>query len=273
MLKKKYIEIQIKAASTDEAEMLIAALSENNFYAFEQENNLLNAYVNDEDFDEEKLKEILPLQTYFTKNVIEEENWNQQWESSIEPVIVNQFAAIRPAFSKPINNVKFDLVITPKMSFGTGHHATTFLMVEFMEELNFENKTVIDFGTGTAVLAILAEKCGASKVIAVDYDEWSIENAKENIETNHCKNIRLKQQDSVSGIEEADVVLGNINLNVLTNESSSISSLLKPGSLLLVSGFLFSDEKEIENIFEEKNLVKRKIKRRGEWLAILFEKQ
>jgi ribosomal protein L11 methyltransferase len=159
------------------------------------------------------------------------------------------------------------------MSFGTGHHATTFLMVEFMEELNFENKTVIDFGTGTSVLAILAEKCGASKVIAVDYDEWSIENAKENIETNHCKNIMLKQQDNVSGIEEADVVLGNINLNVLTNESSSISSLLKPGSLLLVSGFLFSDEKEIENIFEEKNLVKRKIKQRGEWLAILFEKQ
>lgn len=273
MPKKKYIKIEIKAASANEAEVLIAALSENNFYAFEQENNLLNAYVNEQDFDEQKLKEILPLQTYFTKNVIEDENWNEQWEHGIEPVIVNEFAAIRPSFSKPTNKVKFDLVITPKMSFGTGHHATTFLMVEFMQEMNFENKTVIDFGTGTAVLAILAEKCGASKVIGVDYDEWSIENAKENIEANHCKNITLKQQDRLSGIEEADVILGNINLNVLTNESSSISSLLKPGSLLLVSGFLFSDEEEIENRFEEKNLVKRKIKRRGEWLAILLEKQ
>jgi ribosomal protein L11 methyltransferase len=273
MLKKKYIKIEIKAVSAEEAEVLIAALSENNYYAFEQENNLLNAYVNEEDFNEQKLKEILPAQLIFTKNIIEEENWNQQWERSIEPVIVNDFAAIRPAFSKAINNVKFDLVITPKMSFGTGHHATTFLMVEFMQEINFDNKTVIDFGTGTAVLAILAEKCGASKVIAVDYDEWSIENAKENIEGNDCKKIMLKQQDNLSGIEEADVVLGNINLNVLTNESSSISSLLKPGSLLLVSGFLFSDEKEIENSFKEKSFVIRKIKRRGEWLAILFEKQ
>jgi len=244
MLEKNYIKIEIKTSSTEEAEMLIAALSEINFYAFEQENNLLNAYVNEGDFDEQKLKEILPVQTYFTKNVIEEENWNQQWELGIEPVVVNEFAAIRPAFSKPINNVKFDLVITPKMSFGTGHHATTFLMVELMQEINFENKTVVDFGTGTAVLAILAEKCGASKVIAVDYDEWSIENAKENIETNHCKNIILKQQHNLSGIEEADVVLGNINLNVLTNESSSISSLLKPGSLLLVSGFYFLMKKK-----------------------------
>ncbi|HEU5365404.1 MAG TPA: 50S ribosomal protein L11 methyltransferase [Hanamia sp.] len=272
MNKKNYIKIEIKTASTDEAEMLIAALSEINFYAFEQENNLLNAYVNEEDFNIQKLKEILPEGTFFTKDIIEEENWNEQWESGIEPVVVNEFAAIRPSFSKPINNVKFDLLITPKMSFGTGHHATTFLMVELMQQMNFENKTVVDFGTGTAVLAILAEKCGASKVIAVDYDEWSIENAKENIEVNHCKNITLKHQNDLSALDPADVILANINLNVLRNESSSISSLLKPGSLLLVSGFLFSDEKEIENIFEEKNLVKRKIKQRGEWLAILFEK-
>lgn len=273
MLIKNYIKIQIQTASTDEAEMLIAVLCENDFYAFEYENNLLNAYVNEQDYDEKKLKDILPAETFFTKNIIEEENWNEQWERGIEPVIVDDFAAIRPSFSKPINNVKFDLVITPKMSFGTGHHATTFLMIGLMQEVNFENRTVVDFGTGTAVLAILAEKCGASKVIAVDYDEWSIENAKENIEANHCNKIFLKQQNDVAGIESADIILANINLNVLKNQSSSISSLLKPGSLLLVSGFLFSDEKEIQQIFEEKNLVKRKAKQRGEWLAILFEKQ
>ncbi len=273
MLKKNYIKIEIRAASPDEAEMIIANLSEIKFYAFEQENNLLNAYVNEEDFNEQKLKEILPVETFFTKKVIEEENWNEQWERGIEPVIVNDFAAIRPSFSKAINNVKFDLVITPKMSFGTGHHSTTFLMIELMEQINFENKSVIDFGTGTAVLAILAEKCGAKKVIAVDYDEWSIENAKENIKANRCKNITLKQQDDLSGIEAADVILANINLNVLKNESSCLTSLLKPGSLLLVSGFLFSDEKELKQIFEEKNLVKKQSRTRGEWLAILFEKQ
>jgi ribosomal protein L11 methyltransferase len=273
MLKKKYIKIEIKAFSADEAEMIIANLSDIKFYAFEQENNLLNAYVNEEDFDELKLKAILPAKSLFTKNIIQEENWNEQWERSLEPVVVNQFAAIRPSFSKPINNVKFDLVITPKMSFGTGHHATTFLMIELMEQINFENKSVMDFGTGTAVLAILAEKCGAKKIVAVDYDEWSIDNAKENIKTNYCKNITLKQQDNLSGLEAADVVLANINLNVLKSESSAISSLLKPGSLLLVSGFLFSDEKEMQQIFEEKKLVKKQTKTRGEWMAILFEKQ
>jgi ribosomal protein L11 methyltransferase len=272
MIKKKYIKIEIETVSADESEMLIASLSENNFYAFEQENNLLNAYVNEEDFDEQKLKEILPPDTFYTKNIIQEENWNEQWERGIEPVIVNEFAAIRPAFSKPINNVKFELVITPKMSFGTGHHATTFLMVELMETLNFKNKSVIDFGTGTAVLAILAEKCGASKIIAVDYDQWSIENAKENIEANNCNNILLKQQDNLSGIEPANIILANINLNVLKNQSSSISSLLKPGSILLVSGFLFSDEKQMQDIFEEQNLIKRQIQQRGEWLGIVFEK-
>jgi ribosomal protein L11 methyltransferase len=273
MLKKSYIKIEIKASSADEAEVLIAALSEINFYAFEQENNLLNAYVNEEDFDEQKLKEILPAKTFFKKNIIKEENWNQQWESSVEPVVINNFAAIRPSFSKPINNVKFDLVITPKMSFGTGHHATTFLMIELMQEINFDNKTVIDFGTGTAVLAILSEKCGASKVIAIDYDDWSIHNATENMEANNCKNIIVNQQEGLFKIEQADIILANINLNVLKNESASISSLLKQGGLLLVSGFLFSDEKTMQDIFEEKHLVKRQTRQRGDWLAILFEKQ
>jgi ribosomal protein L11 methyltransferase len=270
---KRYFKIGIEADSSEQAEIIMADLSEINFYAFEQENNLLNAYIHEEDFDEEKLKKSLPAETIFTKNIIEEENWNQQWESSIEPVIINNFAAIRPAFSKPIKNVKFDLIITPKMSFGTGHHATTFLMIELMQQINFDNKTVIDFGTGTAVLAILAEKCGASKVIAVDYDDWSIQNAIENMEANNGKNILIKQQDNLSEIEPADIMLANINLNVLKNESASIPSLIKQRGSLLVSGFLFSDEKEMQEIFEDKNLVKRQTKQRGDWLAILFEKQ
>ncbi|MEO5908559.1 MAG: 50S ribosomal protein L11 methyltransferase [Ginsengibacter sp.] len=269
---KKFFKIGIKTTSIDEGEMVIAELSENKFYAFEQEKDVLNAYVNEEDFDEDKLKRSLPANAMFTKTIIEEENWNQQWENEIQPVIVNEFVAIRPSFHEPIKNVKHELIITPKMSFGTGHHATTFLMIELMQQINFNNKFVIDFGTGTAVLAILAEKCGASKVIAVDYDEWSIQNAIENLQVNNCKNVLLKHQENLSGIEAADFILANINLNVLKNESDSISSLLMPGAFLLVSGFLFSDEKQIQKTFEEKNLVKRKTKKRGEWLAILFEK-
>lgn len=269
---KTYFQIQIETNSSDEAEMLIAELSDINFYAFEQENNLLNAYVNEADFNEEKLKKVLPAKTLFSKKIIEEENWNQQWENSIEPVVVNNFAAIRPSFSKPINHVKFDLVITPKMSFGTGHHATTFLMIELMGTLDFNNKTVLDFGTGTAVLAILAKKCGASKVIAIDNDDWSINNAKENIEANNCNEISVKLQSDLSEIGPVDIVLANINLNVLKNHADSLSSILKPGGKLLTSGFLTRDENEIQEAFEQKNLVKKSAKHRSDWLAVLFEK-
>lgn len=268
---KKYFQIQIETDSAEEAEILIAELSDLLFYSFEQENNYLNAYINEEDFDEEKLKEILPAESFFSKKIIEEENWNQQWENSIEPVIVNNFAAIRPSFSKPINNVKFDLIITPKMSFGTGHHATTFLMIEMMEKLDFKNKTVLDFGTGTAVLAILAEKCGASKVLAIDNDVWSINNALENIGANDCHKILVKQKSDLAGLEPVDIILANINLNTLKIHSFEIKSLLRPGSILLVSGFLIKDENEMNRIFEEERIVKKVSRQLGDWLSILFE--
>ncbi len=269
---KKFFKIQIEINSSEESDILIAHLSENNYYAFEEENNWLNAYVTEEDFDEQKLKEIFHGKTGFTKNIIEEENWNQQWESGLQPVVINNFVAIRPSFHEAINNVTHDLIITPKMSFGTGHHATTHLMIELMEMIDFTNKTIVDFGTGTGVLAILAEKCGASKMVGVDYDEWSIKNAQENVEANNCQKIILKQQGNLLGIDVADIVLANINLNVLKNEAVLISSITKTGSLLLVSGFLISDETEMKSIFEEKGFVKIKSKQLGDWTAILFEK-
>lgn len=269
---KLFLKIQIGTASAEESQILIARLSEINFYAFEEENNLLNAYVNEEDFDEEKLNEILPAQTRFTKNLIKEENWNQQWESQIKPVIINNFVAIRPSFSPPIKKVKYDLIITPKMSFGTGHHPTTHLMVELMQSIDFKNKTVVDVGTGTGVLAILAEKCGASDIVAIDYDEWSIQNALENIKANKCHHVKLWQQDNLSGIKKADIILANINLNVIKEIANSLVSIAKIGSMLLVSGFLLKDEIELQNILEAKSYVKLKSKKQGDWLAMLFEK-
>ena len=269
---EKYFKISINTVSSDESEILIAKLSEISFYAFEEENNLLNSYVKEKDFDEEELKDILPSATIYSKYLIEEENWNQQWESGLEPVIINNFAAIRPSFHKPQKNVKHDLIITPKMSFGTGHHATTFLMIELMEKLDFKDKTVVDFGTGTGVLSILAEKCGASGIVAVDYDEWSINNVKENVEFNNCHKIIIKQQNDLSEISPANILLANINLNVLKNQSFAISSILKKDGLLLASGFLSKDEKEMLKFFEENSLVKVQTKQKDDWLAILFKK-
>ena len=269
---KKYFKIQIETASVEEGELLIATLSEIQYYAFEQEGTALNAYIREEDFSELKLTDVLPRNAIFKKEIIEEENWNQQWEQSIEPVIINNFAGIHPVFQEPIKNVKHDIIITPKMSFGTGHHATTFLMIEMMEMIDFSRKEVLDFGTGTGVLAILAEKCGASKILAIDNDEWSINNAKENIKANGCKNISIELRDVLSDVEPMDVILANINLNVLNKFALDLSKILKSGSFLLASGFLLKDVKEMQNIFEEKNVVIKHSQQRGEWMVILFQK-
>ena len=269
---KKYFKIQIETASVEEGELLIATLSEIQYYAFEQEGTALNAYIREEDFSELKLTDVLPRNAIFKKEIIEEENWNQQWEQSIEPVIINNFAGIHPVFQEPIKNVKHDIIITPKMSFGTGHHATTFLMIEMMEMIDFSRKEVLDFGTGTGVLAILAEKCGASKILAIDNDEWSINNAMENIKANGCKNILIELRDVLSDVEPMDVILANINLNVLNKFALDLSKILKSGSFLLASGFLLKDVKEMQNIFEEKNVVIKHLQQRGEWMVILFQK-
>lgn len=270
---KKYFQIQVSVAVPEEKERLIAELCEINFYAFEEEENYLNAYVKEEDFNEEQLKEILKGRFNFTSTIIEEENWNAQWESSIQPVIVNDFAAIRPSFHAPVKDVKHDVIITPKMSFGTGHHATTFLMIELMEKIDFSNKSVLDFGTGTGVLAVLAEKSGAKEVIAIDNDEWSIRNAAENIQANHCSRIRVELKQDLSALPSFNIILANINLNVISHESSALVGLLKAGGTLLVSGFLINDEKEILNIFTKENIIKKESLRRGDWMATYLKRQ
>ena len=270
---KKYFQIQILIALPDVQERIMAELSEINFYAFQQEKNYLNAYIKEEDFSEHQLKQILKDQFDVVKTIIEEQNWNAQWESSIQPVIINEFAAIRPSFHEPVKDVKYDLIITPKMSFGTGHHATTFLMVQLMETIDFNNKTVLDFGTGTGVLAILAEKLGAKKIIAIDSDEWSITNAAENIQANHCNRIKIELKQDLISLPPFDIILANINLNVISNESSAMVRLLKTGGMLLVSGFLAKDEIAIHNIFTAKNIMKKQSLQLGDWVATCFENQ
>ena len=125
-----YLQIEIQIVNFEAADILVADLSEIGFYAFEQEENKLLAYIKEKDFDEEKVKKVLPGNQNYIKNIIEDKNWNQQWESDFQPVIIKDFVAIRADFHKPIKNVRHDIIITPKMSFGTGHQATTFLMVE-----------------------------------------------------------------------------------------------------------------------------------------------
>ncbi|MEO6682947.1 MAG: 50S ribosomal protein L11 methyltransferase [Ginsengibacter sp.] len=270
---KKYIKIDIQTATPEQADILIASMSDQHYYAFEQEGNKLVAYITEEDFDENALNELVNNQDIISKSIIDDTNWNKQWESDFKPVRIGDFAVIRAAFHEQPQEVKHDLLITPKMSFGTGHHATTWLMVAQMEHINFKNKKVLDFGTGTGVLAILAEKLGASQVMAIDLDEWSINNTLENAETNNCTKINVELRDNLEGLESAEVILANINLNILNQFSASISGLQEVGGALLVSGFLSGDAETITTIFAEKNYMKKKQMDRENWVSILFEKK
>ena len=241
----------------DEAEILMAELSENDFYAFEQNENLLVAYTKEEDFNEERFKSLLPKSSIYEYSVIANRNWNEEWESQLQPVIINNFAGIRAAFHEPWKGVKHEIIITPKMSFGTGHHATTFLMVAQMEKINFNDKTVLDFGTGTGILAILAEKLGAASVTAIDNDEWSVNNALENIEANGCKRINLINRNNIQGLPVVNIIVANINFGVLTENAGNMAKLLQPGSLLIISGFLLKDEEDIVGTFVKNNFRKK----------------
>ena len=270
---KKFIKVEVESISLDESEILMAELSENNFYAFEQNENDLIGYIIEEDFDVLKLNMLLPQNTIYKYSIIEDKNWNEEWESQLQSVTINNFAGIRASFHKPLENVKHEIIITPKMSFGTGHHATTFLMIELMQKINFKNKKVLDFGVGTGVLAILAEKLGASSVLAIDCDEWSIHNATENIKANNCKRIITEKRDNIKGIYGVDIVLANINFNVLEENAKNLSTVLKTGSVLIISGFLSNDENNIVSVFVKNDFVKKQSSQKEGWIALVFEKQ
>ena len=270
---EKFIKIDIETNSSERLEILIAELSEINFYAFEQNKNVLIAYIKEENFDQTKFQEKLLNGEIYKSGIIENSNWNREWELKLKPVCIKKFAGIRASFHQPMRNVKYEIIITPKMSFGTGHHATTYLMIEQMEEINFKDKKVLDFGTGTGVLAILAEKLGAKKVVAIDNDEWSINNALENCKANNSKKIIVGKKNDVTGIVPQDVILANINLNVLIQNATDISSISHKASLLLVSGFLYADEKKILSSFYNVGFVKKNVIKRNCWISVLMDKE
>ena len=205
----------------------------------------------------------------YTFSKVEQQNWNAQWEQSFEPVQVDDFAVIRASFHAPVAGVKHDIIITPKMSFGTGHHATTFLMIQEMSALNFTGKTVIDFGTGTGVLAILAEKLGATTLLGIDNDDWSINNAKENIAANDCLRITLKKADEMTADNKADIILANINLNVIIANIVLIKNACLPNADILLSGLLKEDEAQMSEVLTKNGFQIQKIIHKNNWIAIL----
>ena len=265
----RYIQIEFSNISPEQSDLLIAQLNEAGFEGFEEQQEGLKAFVAEDNFDETSLQELtLSMGLIYLKTFIEETNWNQVWESNFDPVVVGDFVGIRADFHQSIKNVKYEIVITPKMSFGTGHHATTYLMIQQMQELDLAGKSVFDFGTGTGVLAILAEKLGAQTILAIDNDEWSITNAAENIQRNNCKRIGLKLADHPVTNKHFHFILANINKNVILANLETLSKQILTGGCLALSGLLAEDENEVLGKSAECGLHLKQREEMDNWLLL-----
>lgn len=268
-----YIKISFDDLQPEQKEILIAQLADAGYEGFEETDKKLDAFISIDDFDTTLLNEIsFKYQAPCTSTNIVETNWNEIWESNFQPVVVGDYVAVRASFHPAITNTKYEIVITPKMSFGTGHHATTYMMIELMKEIDFTGKSVLDFGTGTGILAILAEKSGAASVTAIDNDDWSIENAAENFKRNDCTKIDLLKSSDPASIKEFDIILANINKNVILENVLVLVKQLKNSGILQLSGLLEADREEILRTTEKLHLKLEKELIRNKWIALQFYK-
>lgn len=258
---------------TDELarEQIIAELAAAGYDGFEELEESLQAYVPGDMFDADTLHEILGKHNLtYSKSTIEKQNWNAVWESNFEPIQVEDFVGVRAAFHPPFTGVQHEIVITPKMSFGTGHHATTYLVMQLMRDIGFEAKTVFDFGTGTGILAILAAKLGAKAILAVDNDDWCIENALENTSVNGSQNIVIEKVNDARLNQKFDVVIANINKNIILDNLPYLADDLKPGGDVLLSGLLKEDEADIREACGKMGWVHQNTLERKGWIACWF---
>ncbi len=238
-----YKELSISVSDQAQKEILIAQLMQLGYEGFEEERTQLKAFIPGSQFQQEPLDDLLlGAHPDYSVRIIEDRNWNAEWESNFQPVIVEGFCAIRADFHPPVPGIEYDIVITPKMSFGTGHHATTYLMIQAMKALPIRDKSVFDYGTGTGVLAILAEKMGAASIAAIDNDDWSIENSIENINRNNCSKILIIKSESIINSGGYGVILANINRNILLQNMGQMKQHLTMDGVLLLSGLLTGDQ-------------------------------
>jgi ribosomal protein L11 methyltransferase len=258
-------------------ELLMAEMSAAGFDSFMETENGFEAYVELENYDKEQfdaIKQKYSLQTpvVFTEDRIQKQNWNEEWEKSYQPISVDDKCLIRAHFHRPEKTYPYEIVITPKMSFGTGHHQTTYLMIRNQMTIDHKDKRVMDAGCGTAILSIMASKLGAKEVEAFDIDEWSVVNGKENMEVNETPNINLRQGklSDFTFDNPFDIILANINKNVLLGEMNQYHQHLKKGSLLLLSGFYQHDIPDLLAEAKKYSLTEVQRDDRETWAALLL---
>ena len=259
------------------SQILIAQLEETAFESFEETEEGVSAYVQKDVWAENILNdiEILSNENFkisYTTNEIEPVNWNEEWEKNFSPIDVDGICHVRAPFH-PATNAKYEIVIEPKMSFGTGHHETTHMMIQHLLELDVTNKKTIDMGCGTAILAILAEMKGAQPIDAIDIDNWCYLNSIENAERNNCKHISVYEGDASLLVgKKYDIIIANINRNILLNDMQQYVDCLNDNGILFLSGFYTEDIPVISESCTSKGLTYVKQFERNNWVALKFVK-
>ncbi len=271
-----YLEFDFKVDPAQPAsDILIAELGELGFESFVENDNGVLAYILKSEWKEVNLNHLFVLQnpnfkiTWTTKE-IEQQNWNAEWERNFHPIKVGDKCMVRAPFHKA-EQVDYDIVIEPKMSFGTGHHETTHMMLQHILDNDFEGKSVLDMGCGTGVLAILAKMKGSGYTEAIDIDEWCFLNTEENVERNNCSDIKVMQGDaSLLGDRTYDVILANINRNILLEDIPTYAKCLNKGGALFLSGFYLEDLDAISSKCATHGLEFEKKMEKNRWISAKY---
>lgn len=277
----KYIQLSLilNPCNEDITDVISYQLGDIGYDSFITTDNGLDAYIPVSDFSIDKLDELLnnlliDVKVVYEFKTLEDENWNKEWEKNyFSPLIVSDKCLVRSSFH-PVNQVyEYEIIIDPKMAFGTGHHQTTYLMLQEILKLDLKNKSVLDMGCGTAVLAILAAKMGASRLVAIDFDEWAYNNAKENVVLNSQAEIevRLGTADQIEN-EEFEYIFANINRNVLLQDIQQYAKSLKTNGTLIMSGFYLDDVPVIKLECEKNNLTFLNLEQKDNWTALICTK-
>jgi len=277
--KVEYLEFKFKVSPIEPwKDILEAELGEIGFESFADTDQGVDAYIQEENFDKNSFDNLSILNNNlckieFIRNKVIPKNWNEEWEKNFSPINVDNRCVIRAPFHQS-TDADFEIIIEPKMSFGTGHHQTTHLMISYILDLNVENLSVMDMGCGTGILAILVAQKGATNVDAIDIDEWAYENTMENAKRNKVDFIKGAKGDSslLKGNENYDLFIANINRNILINDMSTYAKSIKNKGQLLLSGFYESDIDQLVLEVEKQGFKLQEKRNKETWAALRFMK-